>query len=152
VLLEEAGYSPLGPLAMNCAAPDEGNIHLLAVVATAEQKERYLRPLVRGAVHRQRAQRAVARLFQQHRAGHEVGPASAVLGRGLRSQQAGVASQLLQLDPQLVIETDSEGFLFQRDDGVRDETAHRLAEPLGVGRSDNGVWHQASRIPISFLT
>jgi acyl-CoA dehydrogenase len=48
VLLEEAGYSPLGPLAMNCAAPDEGNIHLLAVVATAEQKERYLRPLVRG--------------------------------------------------------------------------------------------------------
>ena len=48
VLLEEAGYSPLGPLAMNCAAPDEGNIQLLAVVATAEQKERYLRPLVRG--------------------------------------------------------------------------------------------------------
>jgi acyl-CoA dehydrogenase len=48
VLLEEAGYSPLGPLAMNCAAPDEGNIHLLAVVATAEQKDRYLRPLVRG--------------------------------------------------------------------------------------------------------
>ena len=32
VLLEEAGYSPLGPLgplAMNCAAPDEGNMHLL---------------------------------------------------------------------------------------------------------------------------
>src|SRR5580698_11674437 len=25
VLLEEAGYSLLGPLAMNCAAPDEGN-------------------------------------------------------------------------------------------------------------------------------
>jgi acyl-CoA dehydrogenase len=48
VLLEEAAYSPLGPLAMNCAAPDEGNIHLLAVVATAEQKDRYLRPLVRG--------------------------------------------------------------------------------------------------------
>ena len=48
VLLEEAGYSPLGPLAMNCSAPDEGNMHLLAVVATAEQKDRYLRPLVRG--------------------------------------------------------------------------------------------------------
>jgi acyl-CoA dehydrogenase len=48
VLLEEAGYSPLGPLAMNCAAPDEGNMHLLAVVGTQEQKERYLRPLVRG--------------------------------------------------------------------------------------------------------
>lgn len=50
VLLEEAGYSLLGPLAMNCAAPDEGNIHLLSVIATAGQKERYLRPLVRGDV------------------------------------------------------------------------------------------------------
>jgi acyl-CoA dehydrogenase len=50
VLLEEAGYSPLGPLAMNCAAPDEGNIHLLAMVGTAEQKDRYLRPLVRGDI------------------------------------------------------------------------------------------------------
>jgi acyl-CoA dehydrogenase len=48
VLLEEAGYSPLGPLALNCAAPDEGNMHLLSVVGSAEQKERYLRPLVRG--------------------------------------------------------------------------------------------------------
>jgi acyl-CoA dehydrogenase len=48
VLLEEAGYSPLGPLAMNCAAPDEGNMHLLAMVGTEQQKERYLRPLVRG--------------------------------------------------------------------------------------------------------
>jgi alkylation response protein AidB-like acyl-CoA dehydrogenase len=50
VLLEEAGYSPLGPLAMNCAAPDEGNMHLLAMVATEAQKERYLRPLVRGDI------------------------------------------------------------------------------------------------------
>ncbi len=48
LLLEAAGYSPLGPLAMNCAAPDEGNMHLLAVVGSAEQQERYLRPLVRG--------------------------------------------------------------------------------------------------------
>jgi acyl-CoA dehydrogenase len=48
VLLEEAGYSPLGPLATNCAAPDEGNMHLLAIVGTAGQKERYLRPLVQG--------------------------------------------------------------------------------------------------------
>jgi acyl-CoA dehydrogenase len=48
VFLEEAGYSPLGPLAMNCAAPDEGNMHLLAVVGTEGQKERYLLPLVRG--------------------------------------------------------------------------------------------------------
>ena len=50
LLLEAAGYSPLGPLATNCAAPDEGNMHLLAMVGSAGQKERYLRPLVQGQV------------------------------------------------------------------------------------------------------
>ncbi|NKQ56102.1 acyl-CoA dehydrogenase family protein [Amycolatopsis sp. K13G38] len=50
VVFEEAGYSLLGPLALNIAAPDEGNMHLLEVVATAEQKERYLRPLAAGEV------------------------------------------------------------------------------------------------------
>jgi acyl-CoA dehydrogenase len=48
VVFETAGYSLLGPLALNCAAPDEGNMHLLSVVATDEQKERYLRPLAAG--------------------------------------------------------------------------------------------------------
>lgn len=50
VLLEEAGRSLLGPLALNCAAPDEGNIHLLTVVSTEEQKRRYLLPLVAGDI------------------------------------------------------------------------------------------------------
>jgi acyl-CoA dehydrogenase len=50
VVFEEAGYSLLGPLALNCAAPDEGNMHLLEVVATPEQQERYLRPLAAGEV------------------------------------------------------------------------------------------------------
>jgi acyl-CoA dehydrogenase len=50
VLLEEAGRSLLGPLALNCAAPDEGNIHLLREVATEEQKQRYLLPLVAGEI------------------------------------------------------------------------------------------------------
>jgi acyl-CoA dehydrogenase len=48
VVFEEAGYSLLGPLALNCSAPDEGNMHLLEVVASEEQKEKYLRPLVLG--------------------------------------------------------------------------------------------------------
>ena len=48
VVFEEAGYSLLGPLALNCAAPDEGNMHLLEVVASPEQQERYLAPLARG--------------------------------------------------------------------------------------------------------
>ena len=34
-VFEEAGYSLFGPLALNIAAPDEGNIHLLDHVATA---------------------------------------------------------------------------------------------------------------------
>nr|WP_181359290.1 acyl-CoA dehydrogenase family protein [Streptomyces sporangiiformans] len=50
VVFEAAGHSLLGPLALNCAAPDEGNMHLLEVVATEEQKERYLRPLAAGEV------------------------------------------------------------------------------------------------------
>jgi acyl-CoA dehydrogenase len=50
LLLEEAGYSPIGPLALNCAAPDEGNMHLMAMVGTAEQQERYLHALVAGRI------------------------------------------------------------------------------------------------------
>jgi acyl-CoA dehydrogenase len=49
-VFEEAGYSLLGPLALNIAAPDEGNMHLLEAVATQAQKERYLRPLAAGEV------------------------------------------------------------------------------------------------------
>jgi acyl-CoA dehydrogenase len=49
-VFEAAGYSLFGPLAINCAAPDEGNVHLLAHVATAEQQEEFLRPLVQGEV------------------------------------------------------------------------------------------------------
>lgn len=48
VFFEEAGYSLLGPVALNIFAPDEGNMHLMEVVATAEQKERWLRPLAAG--------------------------------------------------------------------------------------------------------
>jgi acyl-CoA dehydrogenase len=48
VLFEEAGYSWLGPTALNIHAPDEGNIHLLEEVATPAQKERWLRPQVGG--------------------------------------------------------------------------------------------------------
>ena len=49
-VFEEAGYSLLGPLALNIAAPDEGNMHLLEAVATTAQKELYLRPLATGAL------------------------------------------------------------------------------------------------------
>lgn len=48
VVFEEAGYSRLGPTAMNIHAPDEGNIHLMELVATPAQKERWLRPQVEG--------------------------------------------------------------------------------------------------------
>jgi len=50
IVFEEAGYSLLGPLAMNLSAPDEGNMHLMEVVATPAQKERWLRPLATGAI------------------------------------------------------------------------------------------------------
>ncbi len=48
VVFEEAGYSWLGPTALNIHAPDEGNIHLMEEVALHAQKERWLRPQVEG--------------------------------------------------------------------------------------------------------
>ena len=40
--------SPLGPLACNTMAPDEGNMYLLGKVGSPEQKERFLEPMVAG--------------------------------------------------------------------------------------------------------
>ncbi|MCU0511377.1 MAG: acyl-CoA dehydrogenase family protein [Anaerolineae bacterium] len=49
-VLEAAGRSLIGPLALHCAAPDEGNMHTLHLYASPEQVEQYLRPLVAGEV------------------------------------------------------------------------------------------------------
>jgi acyl-CoA dehydrogenase len=49
-VFEAAGRSLFGAMAINAAAPDEGNMHLLAHVATPAQQEQYLAPLVRGEV------------------------------------------------------------------------------------------------------
>jgi len=48
LVLRKSGLSPLGPVAVNTMAPDEGNMYLLGKVATAEQKARFLAPLVSG--------------------------------------------------------------------------------------------------------
>lgn len=50
VVFEAAGYSLLGPLALNIAAPDEGNSHLLEQVADERQKRRWLAPLAMGEI------------------------------------------------------------------------------------------------------
>jgi len=50
VVFEAAGWSTLGPLALNIQAPDEGNVNLLDQIATPEQKARWLAPLVRGEI------------------------------------------------------------------------------------------------------
>ncbi len=47
-ILKKSGLSPLGPVACNTMAPDEGNMFLLGKVASAHQKERFLDPLVAG--------------------------------------------------------------------------------------------------------
>jgi acyl-CoA dehydrogenase len=48
IILRAAGLSPLGPVAVNAAAPDEGNMFLLGKVATPEQKAHFLDPLLEG--------------------------------------------------------------------------------------------------------
>ena len=50
VVFEAAGYSILGPIALHIQAPDEGNIHLLDVVATPAQRQKYLAKLATGEV------------------------------------------------------------------------------------------------------
>ena len=46
-LAEISGRSPvIAPEAMNCSAPDTGNMELLADFGTAEQQQRWLRPLL----------------------------------------------------------------------------------------------------------
>ncbi|MCG5073595.1 acyl-CoA dehydrogenase family protein [Paraburkholderia tagetis] len=48
LVLTKTGLSPLGPLACNTAAPDEGNMYLLGKVGSPEIKARFLEPLVLG--------------------------------------------------------------------------------------------------------
>jgi alkylation response protein AidB-like acyl-CoA dehydrogenase len=47
---EVLGRSPLGHLALNCQAPDAGNMELLADHATDAQRDRFLEPLVNGTI------------------------------------------------------------------------------------------------------
>lgn len=48
VIFEAAGWSTLGPVAMNLGAPDEGNMFLLSRIANPEQAEEFLRPVIEG--------------------------------------------------------------------------------------------------------
>jgi len=50
VLYEAMNYSIFGPVAFNCAAPDDGNMYILNQVATAAQKDRWLTPIINGDV------------------------------------------------------------------------------------------------------
>ena len=47
-VLKKSGLSPLGPIAVNTMAPDEGNMYLIGKVGSPELKQRFLTPLVSG--------------------------------------------------------------------------------------------------------
>ncbi|RYX93424.1 MAG: acyl-CoA dehydrogenase [Comamonadaceae bacterium] len=48
IVLRASGLSPLGPIAVNTMAPDEGNMFLLGKVGTPAQKQHFLSKLVSG--------------------------------------------------------------------------------------------------------
>ncbi|WP_418320710.1 acyl-CoA dehydrogenase family protein [Piscinibacter sakaiensis] len=48
LVLRASGLSPLGPVALNTMAPDEGNMFLLGRVASDAQKKHFLEPMVAG--------------------------------------------------------------------------------------------------------
>ena len=48
IVLKPSGLSPLGPVAVNTMAPDEGNMYLIGKVGSPELKERFLKQLVSG--------------------------------------------------------------------------------------------------------
>ncbi|MDF1821114.1 MAG: acyl-CoA dehydrogenase family protein [Alcanivoracaceae bacterium] len=49
-LYEEAARSPFGPLAFNCAPPDDGNMIVLNKILSDAQKDRWLQPIIDGKV------------------------------------------------------------------------------------------------------
>lgn len=49
IVLIRTGLSPLGPLACNTMAPDEGNMYLLGHKGSDAQKQKFLKPLVDGS-------------------------------------------------------------------------------------------------------
>ena len=67
VLFEAAGWSTLGPVAMNCAAPDEGNMFILSKIANEAQSEEFLVPVIDGR------QRSVFAMTEPDGAGSDPG-------------------------------------------------------------------------------
>lgn len=50
-LAEPMGWNPIAPQCFNCAAPDTGNMEVLERYGNAEQKEKWLKPLLEASIH-----------------------------------------------------------------------------------------------------
>ena len=145
---EEMNYSIFGPVVFNCAAPDDGNMTVLAKVGTPEQKAKWLMPIVEGKVRSsivmtEPAPGAGSDPTMMLTTATPVGDKWIIKGRKWFITGAGVASHFLLLaktsdDPRKGLTA----FLFHKDQPgwrimrrIPDHGAGRTRRPLRAGSS-----------------
>ena len=158
---ERLGWSPIGHYIFNCAAPDTGNMEILHMFGTAEQKERFLEPLARGEI------RSCFTMTEPDHAGSNPiwlgttavrdGDEYVINGRkwfATAAEGAAFAIAMVQTNPEaevpyarasmILVPTNTKGFRIVRN-------LNLMGEPGGGWLSHAEVAYEDCRVPVSNL-